>query len=303
MRLKKEDSILKIFIREDFPYFVDKFLNDTLPAAAYYSKDGELCQIHVSKHFFENEEPEYFIPDRLPARKYVFTFGKESTTPKICVDSHKDFNSIMLSGFEFNEMMIIERADGGEIEYYDRYRIREDFLSEWVENGWFTDFGRSIVESVYFKKKLYFYVSSESYDFSSIEEFEEVFSKYLERMDYKVVKSARKGKFSVVDATKNGKKEKFLLVKPDYEDDSDSISKEELESVTKRIRKNLRIIMDYEDDLSEDAMKWAREQGIEVKTIDEFMKEFMLREWEENDRIAAEDPEFWEDVIRDIFGG
>ncbi len=86
----------------------------------------------------------------MPVRKYVFTFGRENMTPKICADSHSDFWSLV-SEFERNEMMVVERADGGEIEYHDRYRIREDFLNEWLENGWFLDFERAIIESVYFK--------------------------------------------------------------------------------------------------------------------------------------------------------
>ncbi len=124
-------------------------------------------------------------------------------------------------------------------------------------------------------------------------------------MGYDDLEFNRKGEFTLVKARRYGKKEKFLLVMSEYDEEKDEVevvTKEVLEDVVRRIRGSVSIIMSSENDLEEGALQWVRERKIDVKTIDEFMKEVMLERWKENDRIAEEEPEFWEDAIRDIFG-
>mgnify|MGYP000648564440 CR=1 FL=1 len=92
----KKERIGRMRLKEEQAYYYDEKLNIDLPVQAYYSKDGELVEIEFSTYLFnqDSEFEEIWIPDKLPWRKYVFTFGELDKTPKVCVDSYNDlFNT------------------------------------------------------------------------------------------------------------------------------------------------------------------------------------------------------------------
>ena len=112
---------------------------------------------------------EIFIPDRLPWRKYIFTFGKEDKIPKACADS---YNELRYPDDRFTDeyRLIIQRTDGNEMDYYERMELRKEFLKNWLDTYGFEG-GDYMIESIYKNKKLYFWAIKKSYYPESKEDF------------------------------------------------------------------------------------------------------------------------------------
>ena len=299
MRIVKKGDSFEIFVREEQPYFEDYALSCKLGLSPLYSKNRELVKFRVWRG---SEDYEEIIPEIMPFRKYVLTFGKEYTTPKICID---DFNEISLwSYFEFPQLMIVEKMDESGFDYYERRNIREIFLREWFEEHWFIDFERKLIESYYFNRKLYFFFSDESYYIESFEEFLKTFSEYLELLKGKTPE-IRKSEED--HAFVSCEREEYLLLYREYDENmtrEDKFSKERITNLLGKCKKPINIILeDYEvnDALEKDAIDWILERKFNLKTFDEFMVEYMLRDWDENDEIASSDPEWVKEIIESIF--
>lgn len=300
MRIVKKPSGFEIILREEQPYFEDYALSCHLGVISpLYSKNRELVKFGV---WCGSEEYEEIVPDIMPFRKYVLTFGKEYTTPKISVD---DFDEISLwDNFEFPELMIVEKMDGSGFDYYERLKIREIFLTEWLEEHWYMDFERSLIESYYFNRKLYFFFSDESYYVESFEEFLKTFSEYLERLKGENPEIKKSGEdYAFVSCAG----EEYLLLYREYDENmihEEKFSKERVSNLLGNRKKPINIILeDYEvdDALEKDAIDWLREKKFDLKTFDEFMVKYMLEEWDWNDETSFSDPELVKETIESVF--
>ncbi|MEM2457378.1 MAG: hypothetical protein QXU17_02705 [Archaeoglobaceae archaeon] len=300
MRVVKKGNTIEIVIREDIPYFEDYVLSNKLRKRPIYSKNRELVKFTI---YQGSEDFEEIIPEAMPFRKYVLTFGKEFETPKICVDDLRDIP--LCSYFELPELLIVEKMDGGGFDYFELSQIRQQFLDEWISEGWPLDFERPIIESYYFNRKLYFYVSSESYYVSSFREFVETFTKYLESFESETTEIKENNDRHAFISTKN---KTYLLLYRGYDEENDvedeKFGKEELFELIGNRKKSIEVIVeDYDilDALEKDAIDWLKEKGYKVKTLDDFMADYMLKEWRWNDEYAETEPEEVKELIESIF--
>ena len=183
----KEGGVV-IKLREEPAIYYDEKLNRDLDyLGAYYSKNGDLVEvriiaspinlsesefpksksidvkIHISKKFFEeiamyhghHLKAEVYIPDKMPFRKYVFTFGNETDIPKACADHYNELSDTDDRLIWSNGRLIIERLDGNEIDYYERLDLRRAVIKDvtrWLSDVIYDHF----ILSVYKDRKLYF---------------------------------------------------------------------------------------------------------------------------------------------------
>lgn len=298
MRIKyyKGENRIKIRLKEEQAFYYDEKLGMDLPVNAYYSEKGDLVEVELSTYLFKKDSKfeEIFIPDKLPWRKYVFTFGRHSKTPKVCADSYNDLENMYDRFYCFNYKLIIQRMDGNEMDEYEIVELRRAIIKDWLED-WRYNGGYSI-ESVYKDGKLYFWVVEENYRPDSKEDFLKKINYFLEAIGYEIKKTISISLGAILIAHKYDTKNFVCL----YDEEKEFIELDKLKEVIKKAKSNLVIISDNE--LSEDAKKWCEENNIEIKDYEELVADYWFKNWMENDISAYEDPEYWDEVIKDVFG-
>lgn len=341
MRLKYKPDIpggIVIRLKEEPATYYDECTAHKLgdfvrPLSAHYSEKGELVEIIIytgdlekeeggSLIEFEKLEKEAMIPDILPARKYVFLYGKEDGEPKGCVDSFTEIcNSDDL--FDCAGYLTMWRLDGKEMNKSEIWELRNDFIEDVFRYldpvDWF-------VESVYWDKRLYFWKEEvgdiDLLDLLNCVEviietlfpyFEELLIERKERkmgVDFIITDPVEKElnfcvDFNDVFHTNFSGKEVALICIYDKELERDEnetmIGKEELIEICRKTDEyeNRMIILGYGDtQLSEEAIEYAERQNIAIRKVKEIIKMRYIKIAKWND----EDPELFEDIYAGIFG-
>lgn len=349
MRLKyKPDPSGGIVIRfkeEPAAYYdecnIDKLGNFVQRLSAYYSEKGELVELRIStgdlkeryirectergrneeecEREFEEQEKEVMIPDVLPARRYVFLYGKADGEPKGCVDSFTEIRDtddrFRWSGYR----LTMWRLDGNEMNKDEIWELRNDFLDdvfEWLDPyEWF-------VESVYWDKKLYFWIwdVEESMALRDLLEvviqtvfpyFEELSIEDTEmgmRVDIIITEPIERefdfcADFNDVFHTNFTGREVALICIPYFEPAKENeppiIEREELIEICRETEyENRMIILDRGVQLSDEAIEYARSSNIEIRGIVELIRQRNIEIAKRNDA----DPEKFVNFLIDLKG-
>lgn len=328
MRYYEEGKLVIKLKEEPGAYYDDKRIEE-LPqfvghsVEAYYSEKGELVEVHIGgmysdmpfkqeplntpRSFTEEiykENDEIMLPDILPLRKYVFTFGRNEKTPKACADHYNELwntdDRFMTSG-----RLIIQRRDGKEMDRYEIEDLRgaffKDAATEWGGSGAFYDWS---IESVYKDKKLYFWTVEEKNGPDSIGKFIESIKEMLEVVYFDVEEAKERELGADIITTYNGDVTAAVCIADEksFEEDIRTISREELIKACKNTSEYKKRKIVLWDELSDDAKKWAKSQGIEVQDFIEFIAEFCVKRAEINDKFALSKAKEWEKEITEIFG-
>jgi len=309
------------------PIIDDKFRKTAVLINPYYSKDGDLVEIRIdylqlnvsSKDVTSRFETETIIPDKLPWRKYIFTFGREKDYPKICSDRFVfDEDLFFESG-----RLIIERRDGREIGAKEIRNLRERFYRNAVEflDGAFYEYG---IESIYFNRKLYFWIVDEKYYPETLDEFRKYIPEMIEiiygggnifeEQQIKVPINVTKNfeDFYVITAILNPHYYDqciYFIAGVESFDHEIDLSFDDVVNICKKLKKDdfekqEFVFYDILPDWGEEKGKleeWAKEQKIEIKSIIRYIAEFYLKRAEMNDEEAKIDPETWNEIIMKIF--
>ena len=291
----KEERVIKIRLKEELAFYYDERLIRDLPVNAYYSEKGDLVEVELSPYLFEEDSKfeETFVPDKLPWRKYIFTFGGHSKTPKVCADNYNDLEYMYDRFYDGSYKLIIQRMDGNEMDRREIIELRRAIIKDWLED-WRYDGGESI-ESVYKDGKLYFWVVEERYYPNSKEDFLEKINRLLEGIGYEITEIIPISLGAIFIAHRYDTKSFVCL----YDEEHETIELDKLREAVKKATTNPVVISDNE--LNENARKWCEENNIEIKDYAELVAEYWLNDWMENDVRVYEDPEYWDEVIKDVF--
>lgn len=329
MKYDKDERELVIKLKEEPAVYCDEgqflyFLGPFNWVEPYYSEKGELVELHwgiAAGSTTEWKEAEATIPDTLPWRKYLFTFGKENEIPKVCAD---DIYKVPEIGDRFSESgrLIIQRRDGNEMDYHEIKGLRETLLFKCILKD--KDWGEAVVgygalihgniESVYKDRELYFWTVDESFYPESEQEFIEKMKGMLE-LGFGFCAELEKGyieikrrEFGFDIITMDEDCELMAIICICDEEEREELKKEELIAICentieykgKKIKRREIVIWGLE--LSEEAEEWARLQGIEVQDILEFIAEYDINRGEFNDELVEPHAEEWEKDVTEIFG-
>jgi hypothetical protein len=322
MRLKYDEERREFIIQleEEPAFYCDEKLNHELPnflghsvEAYYYSEQGKLVQVKIlgmhpdmplKRRFGEEimlESEEVVIPEKLPWRKYIFTYGKENKIPKICADH---YNEIYNTDDQFLAAgrLIIQRRDEEEMDKYEIRELREAFYKDAI--GWgageFYDWN---IASVYKDKKLYFWMIEERLASNSEKEFMKNMKEMLE-LTLNEVTGIERRELGFDITCLDEKDEAFAIVCICDEEGErmKKIEKEELIRICKNTSKyKKRKIVVWNVELSNEAKRWAESENIKVQDIHEFVAQFCMRRAEIRDDEAEEDQEEWCQRISDVF--
>lgn len=337
MRMKYyEEGKLVIKLKEEPGVYYDDNLSLRLPQLVghpvnvYYSEKGELVEVRIgvldpgtpfkqkplyrpqsfAEEILEEGSNEIIIPDILPWKKYVFTFGRNEETPKACADHYNEVGDTDDRFLWAGGRLIIQRRDGTEMDRYEIEDLRRVFLEDLVTDRLEFFIDRSI-ESVYKDKKLYFWSIEEKNHPNSIEEFIQIIKEKLEVMgfDTEEVKERELGADILAKERELGADSDVTAVvciadEKSFEEEFRTISREELIKACENTSEYKKRKIVYWDELSDDAKDWARSQDIEVQDfIVEFIAEFCMKRAEINDETALLDAKEWEEeILSEIFG-
>ncbi|GEM_PF-5787198 len=293
VKYNKKEGKIEIKLKEEPILYFDecqqfRFLR---PMRVYYSEKGEPAEIIIYQAIDEKtseREEEIAIPDSLPWRKYIFTYGDKRYQG--CIDRYTDIwdsdDRFIWSGF-----LTIQRRDGREMEKNEIKEIRENFFEDIYEYLPHLLDEDSVV-SLYKNKTLYFWTTKPrmSYPFSK-EEFLAFLQNTFEWiLDYSFVKLIERNIGFDLIYRRDSELALICLCDDVFWKKYDTrrvIKKEELIDICKNTKKyeNRRIIL-LSTELSETAIDYAKSQNIKVQNISDVIREKDMKESEFNDENA-----------------
>ena len=339
---------LIIKVREETPYFVDKRLNSEMKdIVAYYSERGELVEVLITSSFkiddlfkklrlelfvdqkfvdwvklFGREfvKGEVFIPEKLPARRYVFTFGTSDSLPKVCADNLNELD--LVDRFLHTSKLIIERMDRRKLGCDEVETLRSEFYefarrSLVINADAFYDWG---IESVYFDGKLFFWIKDEKLYPETWEELKKNVLRML-----KVFEDCRAGKeidINILSGEKSFTVEcsdiiyHFIANAESFESEIVELKPEDVIKICKELyamyaspgTRNVFVFYDAIPENSKDkegikeVMKdLCANPKCEILDMIDFICQYYSKVSEFNDLNALEDSEKWRDFLRKVF--
>jgi len=337
-----------IKVKEDTPYFVDERLNFEMNGIVpYYSERGELVEVLIISSFRADElfkksrlelsidqkfvdwveflgreflKGEVFIPERLPVRKYAFTFGTSNSLPKVCADRLNELN--LVDRFLHASKLIIERMDRRKLGYEEVEILRSEFYkfarrSLVINTEAFYDWG---IESVYFDGRLFFWIKDEKL---YPETWEELKKNVLHML--KVFENCGTGREMDVDIL-NGEKSftvecsrtiyHFIANEESFESEIVELKPEDVIKICNELytmysspeTQNVFVFYDAipENPKDREVIKGVMEElctnsKCEILDMTDFICQYYAKVSELKDLNALENPEEWRDFLRKIF--
>jgi len=304
---------------------VDKLRNFVQRLRAYYSEKGELVEIRIYtgdlkreyireriktvgpekereyQREFEEREKEIMIPDVVPARRYVFLYGKENGEPKGCVDSFKEIWDTD-DRFRWMGYLTMWRLDGKEMNENEICKLRNDCLDDVFKFGYIKDY---FVESVYMNRKLYFWIAE---GHSSPDDLLDCVKEIYEELGYEIEESKERDLGADIIVSKENEKLALICIwDMEYfnrdmgiDDGGRVIEKKELIDVCRNTNeyKTRVIILGSTVQLSVESIEYAKSNNIKIQEILELIRLRNIEIAEFND----EDPEVFEEIYSEIFG-
>lgn len=262
--------------------------------------------------------PELEVPEKLPWRTYIFTFYNDLGTEirKARADHYNDLHHTD-DRFVDGTGLIVERRDGKEMKPGEVKDLREAFYKDALKYFTSADaFYNWGIDSVYFNKKLFFWKADESFYPLTLSEFKNNMLEMVRGIyggpdhvtEERSIDEIFKGEIVFDILVEDTHLIVCLANEKSFTDVPKELDYNTVVKICERLiddsyEKQTFVFHDIlpEREERERLREWARDRGVEIMDMIEFICWYYMKRSELNDNFAKENPEEWRETLSKIF--